>query len=143
MPTTDNPSTPLKRLSQEECLDLLRAAAVGRLGFVTAQGVQIIPVGYRLGPDRRLFIATQAYGIVGQLAESGARVAFEVDYHGTNLRVGWSVLAHGVLSRLDAEGRAAHAVLDRPLDPWPGYRDAQPVQLTLERLSGRSVQRLE
>lgn len=141
MPTEAAEHAAIRRLSQEQCWSLLGAAAIGRLGFVTTDGVQIIPVGYRRGSEGRLFIGTQSYGIVGQLAEAGTRVAFEVDYHGTTSREGWSVLAHGVLSRLDREGAAAYAQLDLAVDPWPGYRNARPVQLMVERMTGRSVQR--
>lgn len=135
---TDTEDT-IRTLSEHECLELLGAAAIGRVGFVDSHGVQILPVGYRLGAGPRLFIATQPWGLVGQLAESGARCSFEVDYHGLTARSGWSVLMHGVLSRLDREGAAAYAGLTRSLDAWPGYRDARPVQFVPSSYSGRSV----
>lgn len=127
------------KLSQQQCLDLLTAAAVGRLGFVSSAGVEIIPVGYRLGLGPRLFVVTQVWGIVGQLAETGARCSFEVDHHGDNYRGGWSVLMRGTLSRLDREGREAYAQLDRSVDSWPGYANARPVQFVPLSYSGRSV----
>ena len=131
----------MRPLSHGECLELLGAAAIGRVGFVSSQGVEIIPVAYRLGAGPRLFIATQRWGIVGQLAEGGARCSFEVDHHGDTRREGWSVLMHGVLSRLDEGGSAAYAELTRSLDPWPGYPDARPVQFVPWSYTGRSVLR--
>ena len=98
-------------------------------------------MAYRVGAGPRLFIATQPWGIVGQLAEGGARCTFEVDHHGSTSREGWSVLMHGVLSRLDDGGHAAYEELTRSLDPWPGYRDAQPVQFVPWSYTGRSVLR--
>jgi len=126
-------------LSKERCLELLATESVGRIGFVSSEGVEIFPLGYRLGVGPRLFLGTQAWGIIGQLAESGARCSFEVDHHGTTERQGWSVLMRGVLSRLDPAGAAAYAELVSPVDPWPGYRDAKPVQFVPQSFSGRSV----
>lgn len=129
----------ITELSQQQCLDLLTAAAIGRVGFVSNAGVEIIPVGYRLGLGPRLFVVTQVWGIVGQLAETGARCSFEVDHHGDNYRGGWSVLMRGTLSRLDRAGTEAFTQLDRSVDSWPGYADARPVQFVPDSYSGRAV----
>ena len=139
--TTRDRDRGIRALSADECLSRLAVAAIGRLGFVSAEGVEILPVNYRLGTGRRLFLRTQPYGLVGQLAERGARVAFEVDYHGGDLQIGWSVLMQGVISRLDRDATAAYAELRRSVDPWPGYPDARPVQFVPRTISGRSVHR--
>jgi len=131
----------IRLLSQQQCLELLGAATVGRVGFVSNEGVEIIPVGCRLGIGPRLFMATQPWGILGQLAERGARCSVEVDEHGDTPGTGWSVLMRGTLSRLDGAGTAAYGELDRTLDAWPGYADAQPVQFVASSYSGRSVVR--
>jgi len=133
----------IRTLSEDECLSLLKAESVGRIGFAGRDGVEIIPVGYRLGAGPRLFVSTQTWGIVGQLAECGARCSFEVDHHASTLISGWSVLMQGVLTRLDGAGKAAYGQLDRSLDPWPGYSDAKPVQFVPRSFSGRSVLRLD
>ena len=140
--TTSVPLEPaIRPLSRQECLDLLAAGAVGRIGFVTREGVEILPVGYRLGVGPRLFVSTQMWGTIGQLAELGARCSFEVDYHGSNLMIGWSVVMQGVLTRLDRAGAAAYTELGRSVDDWPGYADAKPVQFVPQAFSGRSVLR--
>lgn len=136
-----DPHSAIRLLSQQQCLDLLRAAAVARVGFVSNEGVEIIPVGFRLALGPRLFMMTQPWGILGQLAESGARCSVEVDHHGDTSGSGWSVLMRGTLSRLDAAGAAAYDELDRGLDAWPGYLDAKPVQFVPSTYSGRSVLR--
>ncbi|MGI3779519.1 MAG: hypothetical protein ACRYG2_01970 [Janthinobacterium lividum] len=85
MTSTDlDPHPAIQPLSQKQCLGLLSAAAIGRVGFVSPEGVEIIPVGYRLGTGPRLFIKTQPWGIIGQLAERGGPCSFEVDYHSSN-----------------------------------------------------------
>lgn len=131
----------LRTLSEEMCFDLLRAESIGRIGFVDRQGVEILPVAYRLGDGPRIFVSTRAWGLVGQLAECGSPCAFEVDHHGTTGREGWSVLVHGTLTRLDRAGRAAYEALPLPLEAWPGYRDARPVQLVPHSVTGRSLMR--
>lgn len=139
--TPVDPRSAIRPLSRETCLELLGAGAIGRIGFVGRDGVEIIPVGYQLGAGPRLFVSTHLWGILGQLAEGGARCAFEVDHHAATAREGWSVLMHGVLSRLDRAGAAAYADLPRLLESWPGYQDARPVQFVPESFSGRSLLR--
>lgn len=39
----------LKTLPEDKCFELLAVATVGRVGFVSEAGPQIIPVNYRLG----------------------------------------------------------------------------------------------
>jgi nitroimidazol reductase NimA-like FMN-containing flavoprotein (pyridoxamine 5'-phosphate oxidase superfamily) len=136
-----DPSSSIRLLSQQQSLDLLAAAAVGRIGFVSNDGVEIIPVGYRLGNGPRLFMMTQPWGILGQLAERGARCSVEVDHHSDTVASGWSVLMRGTLSRLDRPGAEAYSELDRELTAWPGYPDAEPVQFVPSSYSGRSVVR--
>lgn len=129
----------IRTLSRQTCLELLAAESVGRVGFVGREGVEILPVAYRLGAGPRVFVSTRAWGIVGQLAECGGSCTFEVDHHGSTSREGWSVLMHGTLSRLDRAGQVAYEALDRSLEAWPGYRDARPVQFLPRTFSGRSV----
>jgi nitroimidazol reductase NimA-like FMN-containing flavoprotein (pyridoxamine 5'-phosphate oxidase superfamily) len=139
MTTGLDPEPTIRTLPPDECLALLGAAAVGRVGYVSNDGVEILPVGFRLGLGPRLFVMTQPWGVLGQLAECGARCSFEVDYHGSTSRTGWSVLMRGHLNRLDQSGTAAYAQLTRSLDAWPGYPDARPVQFVPTSYSGRSV----
>ncbi len=132
-------STTLRALDEPECLELLGAAAVGRIGFVGVEGLEILPVNYRLGAGPRLFINTKPYGIVGQLAHRSAAVSFEVDYCGRDLRIGWSVLAQGRLSRLDEAGAAAYDELRLPPRHWPGPGAAVIAQFVPDTMTGRSL----
>ena len=47
----DSPETVshLRTLPESECFELLAVANVGRVGFQSPSGVQIIPLSYRLG----------------------------------------------------------------------------------------------
>ena len=121
-------------LSEAECFELLAVATVGRVGFVSPGGLQIIPVNYRLGAGHRIFIRISPNGTIAELAKLDSRVAFEVDYHADDFRIAWSVLMQGAVSLLDAEARAAYVDLHRPPVPWPGGRDRCPCSSCRRRL---------
>ena len=92
-----------RTLPEVECFELLAVAVVGRIGFVSLAGLQILPVNYRLGAGHRLFFKTAPRGALAQLAGAEAEVAFEVDYHAADFQIAWSVLMNGTISgRLDA-----------------------------------------
>jgi nitroimidazol reductase NimA-like FMN-containing flavoprotein (pyridoxamine 5'-phosphate oxidase superfamily) len=52
MPAADSPDkvSDIRTLPEVECFELLAVAVVGRVGFVSPAGFQIIPMNYRLGP---------------------------------------------------------------------------------------------
>ena len=143
---TDPPQKPatasyLRTLPEAECFELLAVGTVGRIGFVSPAGVQIIPVNYRLGAGHRLFFKTVPRGGLAQLAEMDAQVAFEVDYHAADFQIAWSVLINGTLSRLNAAATAAYADLRLPPVPWPGPASSLPVYFMPRTVSGRSLLR--
>src|SRR6476661_7835393 len=105
----DGPTASYARtIPESECYELLAVATVGRIGFVSPDGVQILPIDFRLGRGRRLFMKTSPDGTVAQLVRNQARVAFEVDYHASDFGIAWSVLMNGTLRLLDAEASAAY-----------------------------------
>jgi uncharacterized protein len=143
---TDPPQKPstdsyLRTLPEAECFELLAVSTVGRVGFVSPEGLQIIPVNYRLGAGHRLFFKTAPRSALAQLAERDAQVAFEMDYHAADFRIAWSVLMNGTISRLDAAATAAHADLRLPPVPWPGPASSLLVQFMPRTVSGRSLLR--
>ena len=131
----------MRVLPESECYSLLAVAIVGRVGFVSPAGVQILPIDYRLGTDHRLFMNTSPDGQIAQLAQAAAPVAFEVDYHGADFVLAWSVLMNGTLRFLDAEAAEAYANLRLPPVPWPGFADAVTLQFIPETVSGRGLHR--
>ena len=141
--TPDSPDAVsyLRTLPETECFELLAVATVGRVGFVAAAGVQIIPVNYRLGAEHQLFMKTAPGSALAQLAEVDAPVAFEVDYHANDFRIAWSVLMNGTISYLDEAARTAYEALRRPPVPWPGPASSLPVRFLPRTVSGRGLQR--
>ena len=140
-PNSPNTGSYIRPLPEAECFELLAVAIVGRIGFVSPAGLQIIPMNYRLGADHQLFMKTAPGSALAQLAEIDARVAFEVDYHADDFRIAWSVLMNGTISRLDAAATAAYEELRRPPVPWAGSASSIPVRFLPRTVSGRSLHR--
>ena len=131
----------MRPLTDAECIDLLQVATVGRIGFVSPAGLQIIPVSYRAGEGPRLFFKTAPDGILAQLGEIGNEVAFEVDYHASGIPVAWSVLMHGEIHPLDEQARTAYERLRLPPEPWPGPDRSLVLQFVPRDISGRGLHR--
>jgi nitroimidazol reductase NimA-like FMN-containing flavoprotein (pyridoxamine 5'-phosphate oxidase superfamily) len=127
----------IETLSTEQCWELVDAATVGRLGFVTDETVQIIPVNYTVA-ENNIIIRTRSTGILAQLA-GGPPVAFQVDYHGA-AGIGWSVLMNGPLVALNEEQIKELQITNRVM-PWAGGDRDLFVRFTPERISGRRVRR--
>jgi Pyridoxamine 5'-phosphate oxidase len=141
--TTDSPDLGsfMRPLPEAECFELLAVGIVGRIGFVSPDGVQIIPMNYRLGADHQFFMKTAPGSALAQLAEVDAPVAFEVDYHADDFRIAWSVLMNGTVSRLDAAATATYEELRRPPVPWAGAASSLPVRFVPRTVSGRGLHR--
>lgn len=129
----------VRKLTPDECLERLAVATVGRVGYVNPQGLQIIPVNYRLA-EPTLMLATTPGSSLAQLGEMGATIAFEVDYHASDLTVAWSVLMHGRVRQLDAAARQRLADLARPLVSWRGEAATQHLEFVPQDFSGRVLQ---
>ena len=128
---------PLRMLSPAECFDLLEPGGIGRVGFVSADGIMMLPVNFavtaktiifRTAPDTLLAVY------------SNAQVSFEADRIDEALHAGWSVLVQGRAHQV-TDGREVKRVQDRThLQPWAaGARDVY-VRITPTRISGRRIQ---
>jgi nitroimidazol reductase NimA-like FMN-containing flavoprotein (pyridoxamine 5'-phosphate oxidase superfamily) len=105
-------------LSYEKCLELLRAAIVGRVAFNTEQGPRIIPVNYTTVGDAVVF-RTTPYSLLGTHAQ-GARLAFEIDHIDYADQKGWSVVATGTGELVeDVRDLSDASALWNP-KPWAG-----------------------
>ena len=106
---------------------------MGRVGFVTSDGVQIEPVTYSSTGQRVFFPAAPESRLV-KLAELGRHVTFEVDHHSNELGIAWTINMNGVIGMA---GGSAVPEADRP--------DGEPIQLefTPSTISGRVFARTE
>ncbi len=129
----------VRTLREAECFELLAVGTVGRVGFVSPAGLQIIPVNYRLGAGHRLFFKTVPHGSLAQLTEADVQVAFEVDYHASDFQIAWSVLMNGTITQLDAAATAAYEELRLRPVPWPGVASSLLVCFVPRTVSGRTL----
>jgi nitroimidazol reductase NimA-like FMN-containing flavoprotein (pyridoxamine 5'-phosphate oxidase superfamily) len=126
----------LRTLSPAECFELLEPGGIGRIGFVSAAGIIIVPVNFavtgktivfRTAPDTLL--ALYANGLV----------SFQSDRADEVTREGWSVLVLGHARKVTGE-REVRQLQDRTdLQPWAaGARDVY-VRITPTQISGRRL----
>jgi nitroimidazol reductase NimA-like FMN-containing flavoprotein (pyridoxamine 5'-phosphate oxidase superfamily) len=127
----------LRTLSPEECLDLLGPGGIGRVGFISAGRIMMLPVNFavtlktiifRTAPDTLLAL------------HADAPVSFEADHLDDARHEGWSVLVHGHAQQVTDE-RAVMRLEDQlNLEPWaPGARDVY-VRIVPTQITGRRIQ---
>jgi len=126
-------------LTAGACLDRLEHVTIGRVGWSSRKGPQILPVTFLLH-DAKVVFRTDSRGPLASL-QGGEPVVFEVDEFDPNTRCGWSVVVRG---RAYSDQRSPHAAqLWREADPvpWAGGQRPLFISITLDELSGRSVDR--
>ncbi len=132
-------SAPVVRvLTPPECLERLSTASVGRVGFVTAQGLQIIPLNYRVA-DALITLSTTPNSSLSQLAEMGAALTLEVDEHDSATGLVWSVMVQGTVSKLP-RATARKPATGALVESWPGAQFAEALRFTPRSYSGRVLE---
>jgi uncharacterized protein len=129
--------TGLAVLSVDDCYDRLRHAHVGRVGFLDAGEVVVLPVNIAL--DGHSVVFRTGRGSKLSAAAMGSPVCVEVDDWDGFAHTGWSVVARGFAQHvLDDDRLARYETL--PVRPWatPAVRD-QWVRVVIEEISGRSI----
>ena len=140
MSDTDAPTdhSGLRVMSTEECLDRLASAGIGRLGFIVAGEVVMLPVHHLVhGVD--VYFRTSG-GSKIEAASDHDPVGFEVDEYDRATVTGWSVTLTGVASLVDEDDLVRELeALDTA--PWPvGDRtDSVWVRVRPDQISGREL----
>ncbi len=119
-------------LDTDECRRLLEHGGVGRIALPGEPPV-VRPVNFVLDGDR-IVIRTGA-GSLWQAAGDGRLATFEIDGSRNVDHRGWSVVASGPLSRLEADERT----LALPLRAWAPQGRDRFVAITISDLSGRRL----
>jgi uncharacterized protein len=129
-------------LDEDECLRLLAARRVGRLGYTSPEGPAVAPVVYKLHDGSVVF-----HPLEGTNAEADLRtgvgdtefdVAFEIDQVDPLAGWGWAVLAVGRAHFVDTEAERASIAGARG-DPFPWLETAAAplMRVRPRRLYGR------
>lgn len=103
---------PIRRLTLEECWELLQGHEFGRLAYHLAGEVHIAPINYATDGERIYFRTAEGSKLLGIVMN--ADVAFEIDQVADD--VGSSVVLRGRATLL--EGEEQRDVESLPLRPW-------------------------
>ena len=137
-PVTDlAPHGVFRAISPTECFELLEAGGIGRVGFIAADGVMILPVNFAVS-GKTIVFRTAPDTLLALHAD--ARLSFEVDHFDEALGAGWSVLVRGHAHQVTDERDVQRLEQAAVLHPWaPGARDVY-VRILPTHISGRSIE---
>ena len=127
------------RLSSGACRERLESGTIGRVGWTSRKGPQILPVTYLVHDDQVVF-RTDAHGPLATL-QGGEPVVFEIDEFDPTTRCGWSVVVRGRAYSTQRSERASRLWREADPVPWAGGTRPLFITLTMDELSGRSVER--
>lgn len=126
----------LERLTPAECCRLLGRGGVGRIAFVAASGLTVLPVNYAASSGT-VVLRTSAGSVIAAHGDAG--VAFEADHLDEALGQGWSVLVRGRAHRVLRDGELRNLLRDCALSPWPtGERDLY-IRIVPDQITGRRI----
>ncbi len=126
----------LETLAEDECMRLLRSAAIGRLALSVRALPVVLPVNFALASDG-IVIRTGAGTKLDQACDH-AVVAFEVDGFDPITQTGWSVLVQGTASVLSAPAEL-HDADQLGLAPWGNPHADSFVKVGLDLVTGRRL----
>ena len=124
-------------LSPAECFDLLEPGGIGRVGFVSADGIMMLPVNFAVR-GRTIIFRTAPDTLLALYAN--AAVSFQVDRVDETLHEGWSVLVQGRAREVTDEREVQHLEDTAALEPWAGGARDVYVRIAPTRISGRRIQ---
>jgi nitroimidazol reductase NimA-like FMN-containing flavoprotein (pyridoxamine 5'-phosphate oxidase superfamily) len=127
----------LQVIDPAECLDLLTAGGIGRVGFAGADGIMMLPVNFAVA-GKSIVFRTAPDTLLAVYAN--AQVSFEVDHMDDILREGWSVLVHGHAHKIADEREVRRLEEVTRLVPWAGGARDVFVRIAPTLISGRRVQ---
>ena len=131
-------------LDETECLSLIAAGGVGRIGYTSRFGQAVVPVNYHLF-ERTIVFRTGLHSSMVEdlrtgIADAEFNVAFEIDEILRDTQEGWSVLVQGPAHFVDSqEERAPLAELG--VQPWAGGSKEQFMRIIPIHIGGRRIRR--
>ena len=131
-------------LDEAECLRLIAAGGVGRIGYLGRFGPTILPVNFELY-EQTIVFRTGLHSPMGEdlrtgIADAEYKVAFEIDEISPATREGWSILIQGSAHHVDSEAELA-AVRQSGVQAWAGGEKELFLRITPARITGRRILR--
>jgi transcriptional regulator with XRE-family HTH domain len=130
------PAGLLERLGPAECSRLLAPGGIGRVAFMTASGLMVLPVNYALVAGT-VVVRTGTGSLIA--AHGDDPVAFEADHLDEALGQGWNVLIRGHAHRVLQPGELQHLRHDCDVRPWPAGEHDLYVRIVPDRITGRRI----
>ena len=142
--TVENAESVVELLNEAECLRLISAGGVGRIGYTGRFGPTVVPVNYALYEGTIVF-RTGQHSPLGEDLRTGiehaeSKVAFEIDELSPASREGWSILVQGAAHLVDSDAERASLVRSG-VEPWAGGEKELFVRVLPSRITGRRIRR--
>ena len=127
-----------RKISRDECLDLLARAKVGRVAFVRGAVPEVVPVCYVVAGETVVFGVHSSSAVAHEF--EGSVVAFQVDAFDSEHECGWHVRAVGTLGPALAPDELAVAGAVVP-PPWTAGEALELVlQIDLQVVGGYVIE---
>jgi nitroimidazol reductase NimA-like FMN-containing flavoprotein (pyridoxamine 5'-phosphate oxidase superfamily) len=131
-------------LEEAECLRLITAGGVGRIGYTGRFGPTILPVNFALH-EQTIVFRTGLHSPMGEDLRTGIayaeyKVAFEIDEINPATKEGWSILIQGSAHHVDSESELAE-VRRLGVQTWPGGEKDLFIRIVPVRITGRRIRR--
>lgn len=128
---------PLRELTSKQCWGYLEGQVIGRVGWNTLDGPEILPVNYVVHKETVIF-RTAAYGPMAELHDP-RRVVFQIDAFDADQRTGWSVVVHGTARAVRHPEALVEVWAADPPEPWAEGNRHLIIAITPARVSGREI----
>jgi nitroimidazol reductase NimA-like FMN-containing flavoprotein (pyridoxamine 5'-phosphate oxidase superfamily) len=127
-----------RTIPEKECLELLTTTAVGRVAYMTAEGLQLIPLNFAV-IDAEIYFRTATDSVLDGLAQGNDEVVFGVDHHSQLYRDGWNVTVKGATTRVSDPDLYEQVMSCSRLHPWAGGTRGVVIHLSRRHVDGRRV----
>jgi nitroimidazol reductase NimA-like FMN-containing flavoprotein (pyridoxamine 5'-phosphate oxidase superfamily) len=131
-------------LEKAECLQMIAAGGIGRIGYTGRYGPTVLPVNFVLYEQSVVFRTGQDSPMGEDLrtgiSDADYVVAFEVDEISPATREGWSILIQGSAHHVDSSHERAQ-VMESGVEAWPGGEKDLFIRVTPTRITGRRIRR--
>jgi nitroimidazol reductase NimA-like FMN-containing flavoprotein (pyridoxamine 5'-phosphate oxidase superfamily) len=129
-----NASPQDRKLTFDQCWELLASSIVGRLALVVDGHPEIFPVNFVL--ERRSIVFRTAQGTKLWESTKEKPAAFEIDGYEATTAEAWSVVVRGTTSLIDDPDEQS-AVDTLGLEPWEPGTKSHYIRLSPQALTGR------
>jgi nitroimidazol reductase NimA-like FMN-containing flavoprotein (pyridoxamine 5'-phosphate oxidase superfamily) len=130
-------SSHFTEIPREQCVELLRSHSIGRVGWNSFDGPEVLPVTYAFYTGRVVF-RTSPSGVLSRLVRR-SNVAFEIDHIDHTTSSGWDVVVRGFAERVTEAYDLIELWKSDDLVPWATGTRNLFIGITPWSITGRRV----